>query len=408
MRILMLNNKYLLHGGEEVVFGNEVDLLRANGCEVDTFVVDNTEVAKIGKLRTGINALWSTDMYRQMRRRLQEKQYDVVHVHNYFPLFSPSVYYAAHAEGVPVVQTLHNYRLLCPVGTFFRDGRVCEDCLGKRIPWRGVYHACYRNSRCATAAVASMLALHRALGTWQKMIDAYIVLTRFELRKISEGGLPANKAFIKPNFLADPPPAGPGGGGYAVFIGRICEEKGIRTLLKAWRKIGSRLPLKILGTGPMVAEVEETVRRLEGVEYLGFQQKERIYELVGEAECVVVPSQWYEGQPVVVIEALALGTPLILSDIGPMSEFIDHEESGLLFESGNADDLVAKVDWFLENRANVPDMRKRVRFLFDKRHAPNRNFEIFMDIYHAAMRRAAGVVENDECDALSRGLEPAK
>ncbi len=387
MRILMLNNKYLLHGGEEVVFQNEIKLLRGFGCTVDTFVQDNERVAELGKLKTSLRAIWSSESYQQVRKMLQAEKYDAVHVHNHLPLLSPSVYYAARAEGVPVVQTLHNYRLMCPVGTFFRNGSVCEDCLNKFVPWNGVYHGCYRDSRGATAVVAAMLGLHRGIGTWRNLVDAYIVLSEFQRRKFIDVGLPEDKVYLKPNFLAEPPAAKPGGGGYAIFVGRICEEKGVRTLLNAWRKIGSKLPLKICGTGPLTEEVEQAVKDIDGVEYLGFQEQPQIYELIGNADCIVLPSQWYEGQPVVVIEALALGTPLVVSKIGPIPEFIDDKKSGLLFDTGDADDLAAKIEWLLEHRDKLPEMRANARNTFEERHTPERNFAIFKDIYRAAKRR---------------------
>jgi glycosyltransferase involved in cell wall biosynthesis len=352
-----------------------------------------------------MRAVWSGEAYRAVRRQLQAKPYDAVHVHNFFPLLSPSVYYAARAEGVPVVQTLHQYRLFCPVGTFFRDGHVCEDCFKKCIPWPGVLHGCYRGSSAATAVVASMLAVHNTIGTWRDLVAYYIVLSRFEHRKFIEGGLPADKIVLKPNFLADPPEPGAGDGGYAVFVGRICEEKGVRTLLKAWRKIGRRLPLKILGTGPLASEVEQMAPQIEGVEYLGFQPKERIYEIVGGAECIIAPSQWYEGQPVVVIEALALGTPLILSRIGPMSEFIEHGESGLLFEPGNVEDLVAKIEWLLGNRHALPEMRSRVREIFEKWHTPERNFQMLSEIYRSAKLRKPVRGRQAESEPLASEME---
>jgi glycosyltransferase involved in cell wall biosynthesis len=384
MRILMLNNKYLQRGGEEVVFETEVEMLRSNGCEVDTLIEDNEKVQALGGLRTAARAIWSRESYRQVRAKLRSKPYDVMHVHNFFPLFSPSVYYAARAEGVPVVQTLHQYRLMCPVGTFFRDGKVCEDCANKFFPWPAVRHKCYRGSAAASAAVGGMLTGHRLAGTWRDLVTYYIALSEFGRRKFVEAGLPEEKVVIKPNFLPRAAKAGEGKGGYAVFVGRICEEKGVDTLLAAWRRIGNRLPLKIVGEGPYFDAAAEQVRDMDGVELLGWQDSEAVYRLIGDAECIVVPSRWYEGQPVVVIEALGMGTPLIISRIGPMKEFVEDKVSGLLFDPGNADDLASKIEWMIDNRDRHAAMRNAARSEFEARFSAERNFELMMDVYRAA------------------------
>src|SRR5581483_9761958 len=190
--------------------------------------------------------VWSRPAYRVLRELLRAHRPAVAHFHNTFPLISPAAYYACRAERVPVVQTLHNFRLLCPNALFFRDGRVCEDCLGKAVPWPGVAHKCYRGSRSASAAVCTMLTVHRALGTWHTAVDRFIALTDASRRKFVAGGLPADKIAVKANFVDPDPGPGTGAGGYGVFVGRLSAEKGVGTLLKAWQQLGRDVPLKIV------------------------------------------------------------------------------------------------------------------------------------------------------------------
>ena len=209
-------------------------LLGENGCEVDYYEEDNERIKNTALLRVAAETTWSQASYRKIRRQLQAWPYDVVHVQNFFPLISPSVHYAARAEGIPTIQSLRNFRLLCPQATFFREGKVCEDCLGKSVPWPGVMHACYRQSRPATGALAAMLGVHRALGTWSRLVDVYIASSEFARDKFIEGGLPAERIVVKPNFVHPDPGLGRGDGGYALFIGRLSPEKGIGTLLATW------------------------------------------------------------------------------------------------------------------------------------------------------------------------------
>jgi glycosyltransferase involved in cell wall biosynthesis len=210
-------------------------------------------------------------------------------VQNFFPLISPAVYYAARAEGVPVVQTLRNYRLLCSNGLFFRDGHVCEDCLGKTLPWPGVIHACYRESRAGTVPVAAMISIHRALRTWTRMVDVYIALTEFARQKFPEGGLPAKRIVTKPNFVHPDPGPGEGQGGYAMFVGRLSSEKGVGTLLEAWERLGGRIPLKVVGDGPLASRMIEASRKPLGIEWLGRRPLEEVYARMGRRECSSSP-----------------------------------------------------------------------------------------------------------------------
>lgn len=282
----------------------------------------------------------------------------VVHFHNTFPLISPAAYYAARAANVPVVQSLHNYRLLCANATFYRNGHVCEDCLGAFAPWRGVAHACYRDSRAASSVVAAMLAFHRARGTWVDLVDAYIVaLTADACDKFVRGGLPAERLITKPNVVYPDPGQGPGLGGYALFAGRLVAEKGVATLLSAWQHLADPPPLKIAGAGPMADAVTKVASRCRAIEWLGEVSNARVEALMKDAHVLVVPSVWYEGLPRVIAEAFAVGLPVIASDLGAMSSLIEHQHNGLHFRPGDAADLADQVRWAFTHRAELLVMR---------------------------------------------------
>jgi glycosyltransferase involved in cell wall biosynthesis len=385
MKVLMVHNHYLIRGGEDESTEAEMRILGESGCEVDYYEEDNERIKDTALLRVAAETTWSQASYRKIRRQLQARPYDVVHVQNFFPLISPSVHYAARAEGIPTIQSLHNYRLLCPQATFFRAGKVCEDCLGKSVPWPGVMHACYRQSRPATGALAAMLGVHRALGTWSRLVDVYIAPTEFARDKFIEGGLPAERIVVKPNFVHPDPGLGRGDGGYALFVGRLSPEKGIGTLLATWQTLADRLPLRIVGEGPMSSEVAKAVDRSPNVEWLGRRSLPEVYELMGDAAFLVFPSEWYETFGRVTIEAFARGTPVIASDIGAIAELITPGQTGYLFRPGDVGDLVAKVEEAMANPATSSRMRKKARSVYKEKYSGERNFTMLMKIYQMAI-----------------------
>jgi glycosyltransferase involved in cell wall biosynthesis len=287
--VLVAHNRYQQRGGEDESTSLEIALLRSRGHKVTEFIEDNARISDLSLSRVAVRTVWSRESYRRLRCLIREQRPDVVHVQNFFPLISPAVYYAARAEGVPVVQTLRNYRLLCANGLFFRDGHVCEDCLGKTLPWPGVVHACYRESRAGTVPVAAMISIHRALRTWTRMVDVYITLTEFARQKFPEGGLPAKRIVTKPNFVHPDPGPGEGQGGYAMFVGRLSSEKGVGTLLEAWERLGGRIPLKVVGDGPLASRMIEASRKPLGIEWLGRRPLEEVYARMGRRECSSSP-----------------------------------------------------------------------------------------------------------------------
>lgn len=385
LKVLVVHNRYLLRGGEDECLDAEVRLLRRHGHDVEVFIEDNQRVTDIGLWRTAARTIWSQESYTRLQCVLRARSYDLVAVHNFFPLLSPSVYYAAEAAGVPVVQTLHNYRLLCPNAEFYRHGRVCEDCLGKVVPWPGVAHACYR-SRPATSAVAAMLIAHRLLRTWLRKVAVFIAPTEFARGKFVQGGLPSDRIGVKPNFVDPDPGAGAHRGGYALFVGRLDAAKGIRTLLGAWEQAGTRVPLKIVGDGPLSAEVLSRAKSRPGVEWLGRRGLPEVYELMGDATVLIIPSELYETFGRVVIEAYAKGTPVIAANIGAVAELVEDGRTGLLFAPGDASGLAAKVDWARDHSGEMAEMAFRVRREYESKYTAEQNYQMLLGIYEQAIR----------------------
>jgi glycosyltransferase involved in cell wall biosynthesis len=387
MKVLAVHNRYQQPGGEDQVFLAETTLLESYGHRVVRYSTHNDRVAGMNRLALAGNTLWNSSTYRELRALIRQERPHVAHFHNTFPLVSPAGYYAAKAEGVPVVQTLHNYRLLCPNALFFRDGRVCEDCMGKVIPWPGVVHKCYRGSRAASGLVTAMLTTHRVLRTWTEMVDAYVALTEFARRKFVEGGLPAEKMVVKPNFVYPDPGPGEGRGGYALFVGRLSPEKGVGTLLAAWERLDRPVPLKVVGDGPLREQVVEAPDRHPCVEYLGYRPAEEVHGLMKEASMLVFPSEWYETFGRVAAEAFATATPVIAADIGAIAELVEHGHTGLRFRPGDPEDLAAQVGWFLSHPEEHARMRREARAEFEAKYTAERNHQMMMEIYESALER---------------------
>ncbi len=391
MRVLLVHNRYLQAGGEDSVFAAERTLLADHGHDVVEFVDSNQRVSQMSPLVLAAQTIWSRSAEQRLLRLLRDTRRGLVHVHNTFPLISPSIYYACQKASVPVAQTLHNYRLLCPVSTFNRNGRVCESCLGKTPPWPGIIHACYHGSRMHTAAVAAMLTAHRWLKTWKDQVDVYIALTKFAREKFIEGGLPGEKLFVKPNFVHPDPGARQDMGGHALFVGRLSPEKGLRTLIQAWEKL-REIPLKIVGDGPLMAELQAFVhtRKLVGIEVLGWKNRTEVLALMKTARFVVFPSEWYECFPVVIAEAFACGVPVIASRLGAMMVIVQEECTGLHFLSGDPEDLAAKVEWAWTHAEETAKMGERARHDFELKYTADSNYQVLMEIYEQAIEQHRG------------------
>ena len=383
----MLHNSYQFRGGEDESFESEVRMLRAEGHYVDTIHINNKQIQENGKIQIAIQSIWSDKSYDLVDSKLRENQFDVLHVQNFFPLLSPSVYYAAKRRGVAVVQTLRNYRLLCPNVYLFRDGRICEDCMGKVFKYPGILHACYRGSRMATAAVAAMTAFHTLKGTWLNAVDLYIALTEFSRDKFIEGGIPPNKLVIKNNFVYPDPGCGQGEGGYALFVGRLSPEKGVDTLLSAWKLLGRNWALKIVGEGPLAPFVEKFCAENNSVEWLGAKSRVEIGQLMGSARVLIFPSEWYETFGRVAIESFAGGTPVIAARLGGMTEIVDrYANRVLLFKPGDSEDLAEKLRWIVDNPDRLKSMRLAARQTYERKFTMHENCKILIRIYESAVQ----------------------
>ena len=392
MRILICHNFYQQAGGEDQVFAAESDLLRGHGHDVETFTVRNDSIELQGRLKTAAATLWNRGPARDIAELVRKHRTQVVHFHNTFPVISPAAYSAARGAGAAVVQTLHNYRLICPSATLFRDGQPCEKCVG-HLPLPAVAHACYRGSRAVTAVTAAMLGVHRALGTYADQIDAYIALTQFARDKFLSAGFEAEKIHVKPNFLDPDPGPGPGDGKFALFVGRLSEEKGIRPMLAAWQTAGSAIPLKICGDGPLAEEVKQAAETNPTLQWLGRRPLTEIIELMGRASMLIFPSLWYEGFPRTIVESFARGTPVIASRLGSMKELIQPNRTGQFFEPGDSQCLAQVVTTLAANPAALAAMRQSAREDFQKKYDGPRNYRLMLDIYRQAIDRRAQIEE---------------
>ena len=387
MKVLLLHNRYQLVGGEESVVQAEKTLLEANGHQVTLLEISNNDIASVWqKANAAVSAIYSLPSKRLVSAEIAHFHPDLVHIHNFFPLLSPSVYDACIEAGVPVVQTLHNYRLGCPNALLLRNGKVCEDCLGKKIPWSGIVHGCYRGSRAQTAVVAAMLAVHWRRGTWQEWVDAYIVLTAFQEEKMVQAGLPKEKIHIKPNYVVEPHQFNDtkGLGNYAIFVGRLSPEKSVTTLIDAYRHNNLTIPLKIVGDGPLHDSLRADVQTagLEGaIEFLGRQDKSAVLTLMHNARYLVFPSIWYETFGLTMIEAFACGLPVLASQLGSMAEIVEDGVTGLHFEAGNSAHLADKMQWANEHPEEIMCMGKNARRAYEAHYTPKMNYQQLTAIY---------------------------
>lgn len=334
----------------------------------------------MGKLALAGATVWNRASYDELRAACRDFKPEVVHFHNTFPLISPAGYKAARDEGAAVIQTLHNYRFLCAGATFYRDNGVCDTCLHKRIKWPAALHKCYRGNRGASVVTAAMLSIHRLRGTYTNLVDRYIALSEFARGKFIEGGLPANRIIVKPNFVDPDPGEGSGDGNYMLFVGRLTEEKGVQTLLDAWQQVSPDVKLKIVGDGPMKQDVERCAAALPNVEYLGRKSQTEVAELMGAASALIFPSVWYEGMPRTIIESFAKGTPVIASNLGTMSSMIQHADNGWKFRPGDANELATLINGLHETNLLKP-ARAHARWTYVHHYGGEANYQLLMHIY---------------------------
>lgn len=401
LKLLLAHNHYREPGGEDRAFAEEVDLLRRAGHTVIEYTEDNRRIGGSGgrlEIGAAAAAVWAGGSHRRILALLRRERPDLAHFHNTWPLISPAAYYACHRAGVPVVQTLHNYRLFCPAGTFFRAGRTCEECVSTTL-LRSIRYGCYRGSRTATAALAATLAAHRFLGTWQHRVDLYIAPSEFSRRKFVSLGLPPERIEVKPNFVGSNGGLRQGPGSYALFVGRLSAEKGLRCLAAAWSSLPS-VPLKIVGDGPLRQGLSAWLRQVSAdrVQLAGAQPHPEVLELLRGARFLVLPAESYEGFPLVVAEAFSCGVPVIASRLGALEEIVEDGRSGLHFQPADPLDLAAKAAWAWSHPVEMEEMGLRARSEYEAKYSPEINYRRLMEIYERvvsgvrpAQSRASGL-----------------
>lgn len=392
MKILLAHNSYQRPGGEDVVFEQERELLERTGHTVITYRRSNGEVdhySGIKRLDLVRNVVWSTDARREFSGLLAREKPDLVHLHNTFVMISPSIYSACQEAGIPVVQTLHNYRLFCPAATFFRDGHVCEECVEHSL-LRAVRYSCYRQSRAATAVVALMLAVHRQQETWVRAVNCYIALSEFSRGRFIHSGLPAEKIAVKPNFVSPDPGMRAGGTGeYALFAGRLSPEKRVNTVLEAWGRLGDGVPLAIIGGGPELLDLKKEASRLglSRVVFYGQLTREQTLVAMRNARFLLFSSEWYENFPMTIAESFASGAPVICSRLGAMKEIVRDGVTGLHFVPGDSEHLAEKVDWAWNHPAAMQEMGREARKEYETKYTAERNYPALMGIYKRVLKR---------------------
>jgi glycosyltransferase involved in cell wall biosynthesis len=400
MKILQLHNRYQIQGGEDSVVQAEQDLLQHYGHQVERLEVTNDSIMTTAdQALAAMRAVYSFPAKRQVAAAIDQWQPDLVHVHNFFPLLSPSIYDACIAQSVPVVQTLHNYRLGCVKAMMFRENQVCETCLEQGNHWSGIQHACYRDSKAQSAVVAAMLTYHQLRRTWENKVNAFITLTEFQRHKLIQAGLPSHKMHVKPNFLMTPDQSQRASNGvpFVLFVGRLSEEKGVALAIRAYGQHGGLPLLKIVGDGPQRAALEQQVIEsglTEKIQFLGYQSKAQVLQLMHEALALIFPSIWYEGFPLTIVEAFGCGLLPIVSRLGSMAEIVQDQLNGLHFTVNDPADLAQQI----HRITTEPQLRKKLataaKQTYLQLYTPKQNYEMLMAIYQGALPKSQLLGQN--------------
>lgn len=387
-RILVLHNRYREPGGEDHVFAQETALLRDHGHSVIEYLDTNERLDGTPPPDAALRAIWSHETVRRLERTLAATHPDIAHFHNTFLMISPAAYYVCRGADIPVIQTLHNFRLGCLNACCVRESRPCETCVSKRFAWRGIWHGCYRDSRAASAAVAAIGLVHKTLGTYRRQVDAYISTSEFARGIHVRAGVPADRSYVKPNFCF-PGPAGSSQleRDFVLYAGRLVREKGVHLLIEAWRRLALPMRLKIAGDGPDAESLRAAVGGLTTVEFLGSISRERVRELMGQAAIFVQPSLMLENCGLAVVEAFAAALTCVVSGHGSFLEIVEDGRTGLHFRPGDARDLAEKLAWLIADRDRRWRMARAARSCFEERYTPARNYEQLMSIYETVLRR---------------------
>lgn len=391
MNILVVHNYYKIRAGEETVFNNEVKLLKDHGHNVFVYTRDNRELDQMNraqKIMLPFETIFSWKTFSDVIHLIRQNNIDIVHVHNYLSLISPSVYYAAIKEKVPVVQTIHHYRLNCPATTFYRDGRICDKCVSNLF--NSLQHKCYRNSLSSTLGVAMMVELHKHVGTYGKI--NYICLTEFNKKQLLRMNtekrtyIKDDQIYVKPNysnFCHDVIPF-ENRKNQIVYAGRLYEPKGIKYLFEAWKYIDN-YELLVFGDGPLKSWCENfiTENNLSNIKMKGVIANEQLAEIVAESKAQILATQWFEGFPMVLVESFACGTSVLGSDIGNVNDIIKEGVNGFHFKHNDPRDIANAVN-------SLHDIVSSTKNCSDELYSPEGNYRMLMDIYKKCLEKSVG------------------
>jgi glycosyltransferase involved in cell wall biosynthesis len=378
VKILLIHTYYNQKGGEDTVFQQEDTLLKQTE-EVEVLNFQN-HLSFFGGLQF-LLSVWNIFVIRKIKKQIIKFQPDVIHIHNWHFALGPIVVRVAKKAGIPVVLTLHNYRLICPSATLLSKGSLFTDSLYASFPWKAVANKVYRDSFFLTFWMAFVVWWHKKTGTW-KMVDKYIVLTNFakDLFTRSSLGIAENKFVVKPNFVSTPEIKEEVRASHFLFIGRLSEDKGIKVLLEAFAN--NNYTLHIAGDGPLKQLVENAASQFKNIEYIGKLDKNGVENEMRRCTALLFPSIWYEGMPMTIIEAFSLGAPVLASNLGAMSTMIQDGYNGLHFETGNAVSLNEKISyWNKLNEEEKNIYRQNAINSFEKHYTNKKNKELLLQIY---------------------------
>ncbi len=389
MKILQVHNRYIRLGGEDTVLELEKELLEAHGHTVDSFGVSNEDLDSSGivnKLKLGAMTLWSQKSYKAIGEYLETSPPDIIHIHNTFPQLSPSIYWAIKKSGIPMVQTLHNYRLTCANGLLMREGKPCELCVGN-IPLPALKHRCYRDNILSTGALVGMQQLHRTIGTFKYKVDAYIALSSFAQDIMVRSGLPKEKVLVKPNFVTKPDiDVAPKRKKQVMFLGRLAYEKGVDLLLDAWKVADTQdYELLIVGDGEDRVTLEEQAKGMDSVEFVGWLERPSALAEVAASSFLVMPSRWYEGLSMVLLESLSLGTPAIVPNVAAFLDVVT-PDTGFFFDQQNPSSLAPAIEQALKTTdATWNAMSQASIARHEVQYSPDVNYQQLIAIYESLL-----------------------
>jgi glycosyltransferase involved in cell wall biosynthesis len=391
MRILQMHNHHASKGGAMEVLAHERNLLIGSGHDVDQVTVVAAEQSGLSSARLGAKAVWNREVAKELDDKISQFSPDVIHVHTPFPVMSPAVFRTAARRGVPALTTLHSFRYSCVAGTCWRDGHVCEDCVGKTLKLPGIRHRCYHNSIGGSAALTAGLILHTTLGTFHRDVARYLTLTEFSRRLLVRDGYPADRIVVKPNSVPDPGVGStPAGEPYIVFAGRLIEIKGIRTMLHAWEQVRGGLRLRIAGDGELRHLVEQHAASDDSIDFLGWRSEEEVQDLMAGAVAVLLPSEWYEGLPLVILRSLAVGTPVIVSDLENFAADVVGDGTGWSFPVQNSDALASILQHVADDPTRAYGLRDAARNSYEARYSPTVDLARLEAVYEAVLAERQG------------------